>query len=100
MSGLRQGATEHSAAHAAALTLAEALRAIRLDPAALGAVNAVPGFAGAVATAVRTQADGASTESTYRSDAERRAGSAATMAQSMIDTTTRQARAVPGLPVR
>ena len=100
VSGLRQGATEHGAAQAAAVTLTDALRAIRIDPEALGAVNAVPGFAGAVATAARTQADGASAESACRSDAQQRAGSAATLAQTMIDTTTRLAQGVPGLPVR
>jgi hypothetical protein len=100
VSGLRRGASEHGAAQAAATTLADALRAIRLDPAALGAVDAVPGFAGAVATAARTQADGASAESTHRSDARQRAGTAAGMGRAMIDATTRQARGAPGLPVR
>ena len=96
VAGLRRGATEHGAAQTAATTLADALRAIRLDPAALGSTGAVAGFAGAVGTAARTQAGGASAEAEHRAGAQRGASSAAALADTMIGDTTRLAQAVPG----
>jgi hypothetical protein len=95
-SGLQRAATEHGAAQTAAGELADALRAIRLDPAALGSVPTVAAFAAAVTAAAKGQADGAAAEALHRAQARTSTASVASMAVSMavsmVDATTRIAQ--------
>ena len=91
-SGLQRAATEHGAAQTAAGDLADALRAIRLDPTALGSVPAVAAFAAAVTAAAAGQADGATAEVLHRAQARTSTASAASMADTMVDGTTRVAQ--------
>ena len=92
MAGLRQGAGEHGAAASAASDLAATLRLIVLDPAALGSVASVAGFAGGVAAAAKAQADGAAAESDHRSTAQAGSSAAADLADTMVASTTRAAQ--------
>jgi hypothetical protein len=90
--GLHRAATEHGAAQTAAGGLADALRAIRLDPAALGTVAAAAAFAAAVTAAAAGQADGAAAEAVHRGQAQTSTTSVSSMADTMVDTTTRFAQ--------
>ena len=91
VAGLRRGASEHGAAGSAASDLADVLRLIVLDPAALGSTASAAGFAGAVAAASRAQADGAAAGSEHRSTAQEGSSAAAALADTMVDSTTRVA---------
>ena len=87
-SGLQRATTEHGEAQTAAGELADALRAIRLDPAALGSVPTVAAFAAAVTAAAMAQADGAAAEALHRAQARTSTVSVASMAVSMVNATT------------
>lgn len=76
----------------AAYALAEALRAVHLDVAALGEVRSASGFAAAMVAAKDSQSVGASGEALRRTDVQTRVATTAGLGEQLLGLTTDIAR--------